>query len=252
MVAKIGRRCSTVVALTADHQAEPPIDPPHPAARPAVDVVDAALGQRAGAPDVIAVVGVPAVNDDVAAVHVGRQVVDRRAGDLAGGHHHPGGPRLGQLPDEVGHRCRPGRPLLLQRADGLRVHVEDHAGVAVAHEAANDARTHPAEPDHAQLHRLACRHRRLLCHSGYRALRPCPRWATRSVAGSRPRILTAARPIAIAGLGPHPARVALAGLACRRPCSSAPRCPLPRPSPDDPPPRCCGPRFPPGRSRTSS
>ena len=54
------------VGLAADHETVAPLDAPYAAACPAVDVVKASLGKLLRALDVVSVVGIPAVDDDVA------------------------------------------------------------------------------------------------------------------------------------------------------------------------------------------
>ena len=67
------------VVLAADHQAEAPLEAEHAAAGADVDVVHALGRQRLGPVDVVAVVGVAAVDDDVARAHALGQVA-RRSG----------------------------------------------------------------------------------------------------------------------------------------------------------------------------
>ena len=148
------------VGFASDHEAVAPVDSPHAAARPAVDVVDAPVGEVGGTADVISVVGVAAVDDDVSSLHVGGEVFDGLASDVPGWHHHPDCSRTRQLLDEVGHRAGPGGTILLQILDSLWDHVEDHAAVTIAHQAADDVGAHPPESNHPDLHRVIRCHRR--------------------------------------------------------------------------------------------
>ena len=91
------------VVLAADHEAEAALEAEHAAARADVDVVDALRAKRVGAVDVVAVVGVAAVDDDVALGEQRRELVERRLDDR-GGHHDPDGARLAELGDEVVER----------------------------------------------------------------------------------------------------------------------------------------------------
>ena len=70
-VAKIGSRCCTDVVLAADHLAVAALQAPDAAAGADVDVVDALGLQLRGAADVVEVVGVAAVDDDVAGLQGG-------------------------------------------------------------------------------------------------------------------------------------------------------------------------------------
>ena len=93
------------------------------------------------------------------------ELVDGPLGDLARGHHHPGGARRGQLGDEVVERVGAGRALAGERGDGVRVDVVDDALVPVAHQPADEVRAHPPESDHAELHAriLSARGRAIVC-----------------------------------------------------------------------------------------
>src|SRR5436305_6051334 len=80
--------------LATDHEAEAALPAPDSPAGPAVDMVNAQLAQLVGATDVVAVVGVPAVDDDIARLECAGHRADRALGDVAGGHHHPDCARL--------------------------------------------------------------------------------------------------------------------------------------------------------------
>ena len=136
---------------SADHQAVAALEAEHPAAGADVDVVEPELGELLPAADIVVVVGVAAVDDDVARLEQRGDLIDDLAGD-AGRDHHPDDAGRGQLADEVLHRLRPGRALAGQRRHRLGIDVEDHALVSVAHQAPDDVGAHPAEADHSQLH----------------------------------------------------------------------------------------------------
>jgi hypothetical protein len=86
--------------LASDHQAEAPLEPEHAAAGPDVDVVDALAGELLGPGDVVAVVGVTAVDDDVVLLEMLGQVGDDAPGG-GGGDHDPRGARPAELRREV-------------------------------------------------------------------------------------------------------------------------------------------------------
>ena len=147
--------------LAADHQAVAALEAPDAAARADVEVVDPFLAERGGARDVVAVVGVAAVDDHVAGLQPLAQVAHGLLGDLAGRDHHPDGPRLVKLLDELVERAGAGRTLRLELLDRPRVDVEDDALVTGGQEPADEVRAHPSEPDHPQLHSLPSRLARL-------------------------------------------------------------------------------------------
>ena len=97
----------------ADHQAVASLQAEDAAAGAAVDVEQPLLGHAGGPPDVVAVVGIAAVDDGVAFRQV-RHELGERVVDGGRGHHEPDGPGRRQLFDEVLQRRRSGR----QRAVG--------------------------------------------------------------------------------------------------------------------------------------
>ena len=104
-----------------------------------------------GAANIVDVIGIAAVDQDVAALEMGQQIGD----DIvhhAGRHHQPDRARLGEFLDEVRQR---------RGADGLLLHqlrhrvcrsVVHHALVAALQKAAHHVPAHPAEADHSKLH----------------------------------------------------------------------------------------------------
>ena len=87
-VAKIGSRRLHRGRLAADHHAIAALQPPDAAAGADVDVVDAVARQLLGSADVVDVVGIAAVDDDVAAFEMRREIGDRLV-DHGGRHHQP-------------------------------------------------------------------------------------------------------------------------------------------------------------------
>ena len=151
MLFSTGSRCCDDVVLAADHQAVAALEAVHAAAGADVDVVDALVLQLSGSVDVVAVVGVSAVDDDVAFLHQLGDLHDHLAGD-AGRHHDPGDPRLVQRLDEVLERGRADRALTGQLRHRVRARVERDGCVPVAHDAPDDVGAHAPEADHAELH----------------------------------------------------------------------------------------------------
>ena len=138
--------------LAADHQAVAAVLAGDAAAGADVDVVLVVLGKLVGPADIVAVVGVAAIDDDVAGLEERREPRQLVVDD-GGGHHHPDGARRGHLRDQVGERRGSRRAVLLRSRHGSTVHVVDHAFVALLQEAAHHACPHPPQPDHSQLHR---------------------------------------------------------------------------------------------------
>ena len=91
------------VGLAADHEAVAALEPPDAAARPAVDVVEAARREPLRALDVVAVVGVAAVDHDVAGREPRHELVERGVDDRRR-HHEPDDPRRRETSDEVVER----------------------------------------------------------------------------------------------------------------------------------------------------
>ena len=138
--------------LAADHQGVAHLEAPDPAAGAGIHVADALLRERLLAPDVVVEVRVAAVDDRVAGLQVLQELLDLGLGGIAGRDHDPDRARLRQLLDEL--RDGEGRlgalhrdlPRLLGRP------VVGHDLVAVAKQAANHVRAHPAEADEADAH----------------------------------------------------------------------------------------------------
>src|SRR5262249_40096632 len=134
----------------ADHQAVAALETPHAAAGSGVDGVDPAPGQRLPAPDVVDVVRVAAVDDRVTLGELGPELLERRV-DHAGRHHEPHGTGCLEAGDEVVEGGRPGRLLLGEGLDRLRVVVVHHALVAVLDEPAHHVGAPPTQTGHSQV-----------------------------------------------------------------------------------------------------
>ncbi len=127
-----------------------------------------ALGlERLGAPNVVDIVGVAAVNDDVARLEAARQIVHGLL-DHGGGNHHPRNPRLGEFGGKVVERGCAGRALGGQLRYRLGANVEDHALMPAAQQTPHHVGAHPAQSDHSYLHLSApCRDMRIAIANGY-------------------------------------------------------------------------------------
>ena len=140
--------------FAADHLAVAALGPGDAAARAHVEMVDSARLQRGGAADVIAVVGVAAVDDDVVGVEQRRERGQHLI-DEGRRNHQPDRTRSHQRGDQLLQRGRAGGALRRQPIDGGRLHVVDDAGVITAHQPAHHVGPHASESDHTDLHFLA-------------------------------------------------------------------------------------------------
>ena len=138
--------------VAADHQAVADLEPPDPARRPGVDVVDALVLERGVAADVVVEVGVAAVDDRVAGLEVLEQLLDLRLGRVARRDHDPDRARLLELGHQLGDREGADRALALDLLRLLGGPVVGDDLVPVAQQAANHVRAHPTESDEADAH----------------------------------------------------------------------------------------------------
>ncbi len=92
--------------LAADHHAVAALQAPDAAAGSDVHVVDSLCGKFLRPPDVVDVVGIAAVDEDVARLQKRDEIVDALVDDR-GRHHQPDHPGLCQLFDEVGKGAAP-------------------------------------------------------------------------------------------------------------------------------------------------
>ena len=137
--------------VAADHHAITALKPPDAAARADVDIMNALGCQVLGPANIVDVIGIAAVNENVAALEMGQQLGDNII-HYAGRHHQPDGARLGEFLDEVREQ---------RGADGLLLHQLRHcvcrsvaydALMAAPQEATHHIPAHPAKADHSELH----------------------------------------------------------------------------------------------------
>ena len=129
------------LVVAADHHAEAPLQPPYAAGDADVEVVQSLPGELAGAPEVVDVVRVAAVDDRVALLQMRREVGDDPVHD-GGRHHHPDRARLVELLDELLERA-------LSRVDAPVVGLEVVPALA---QAVGHARAHAPQPHHSEWH----------------------------------------------------------------------------------------------------
>ena len=107
-----------------------------------------------GAANVVDVVGIAAVNQDVATLEMGQQIGDGVV-YRAGRHHQPNGAWLCELLGELRQRSRADGLFLHQLRHRLCRPIEHDALMAALQQAAHHIPAHPAEADHSELHGLA-------------------------------------------------------------------------------------------------
>ena len=139
--------------LAADHLAEAALESQNTAAGARIDVVNPLRRERFGAPDVVDVIRIAAIDDDVVALEAARQVRDRLL-DHRRRHHHPRDPRQFELGGEIVERRRADDALLFRQfLDRVGADVEHHAFVTAVNQTPHHVRTHSAEANHSHLHR---------------------------------------------------------------------------------------------------
>src|SRR5665647_3237345 len=143
---------SDCLGLPADHEAEASFETEHAPAGADVDELDSALGKGVGPVDVVTVVAVAPVDDDVARLEPGRQVVDHCADD-GGGDHDPDRPWRVEARHQIAKITRTGDPVQCHElVDSGQVAVIDDAVVPIPHETPNQVGTHPSQTHHGDLH----------------------------------------------------------------------------------------------------
>src|SRR4051812_313819 len=147
-----GRQPPDRLYVAADHQTVAAVEAPHAAAGAGVDVEDAIFRQCAGAPHVVLVVGVAAVDDDVSPFHPLAQRLHHAFRRIARGHHHPSRPRRLEPRDKLVQGPGSRSTLGHQLGHRGRVQVIDDALVPATEQAADHVAAHASEADHADLH----------------------------------------------------------------------------------------------------
>jgi hypothetical protein len=137
--------------FTTNHHAVTSLQAPDPTACPHVDVVDSLRRELFGAPDVVHVVGVAAVDEDVIAFKMREEIGDSLVHDRRR-NHQPHGPRFRELLDEIRERGGPNRFLVDQLLHCFWRPVEDHTLMASREQPPYHVRTHPSKTNHSDLH----------------------------------------------------------------------------------------------------
>ncbi|MNC85033.1 hypothetical protein D3C83_06050 [compost metagenome] len=135
--------------LAADHQAIAAAGAPDAAARPDVHVVHAALAQHPRPADVVLVVGIAAVDHDVARLERGAEGGHRLFRRVARRHHHPDGAGRREASDEIVQGAGAGGAGAGDRLHGIRAAVPRDDVVSAVDQAARHVAAHAAETDQA-------------------------------------------------------------------------------------------------------
>jgi hypothetical protein len=139
------------VARAADHLAIAALQAPDASAGADVDILDSLRLELLGAADIVDVVGIAAIDQDIAPLQLRGERLDGGI-DSCRRNHHPDGPRRGQFFDHVIQRgCA------LGSFAGQSIHIflmviRDDALVLGSQEATGHIRAHSPESDHSELH----------------------------------------------------------------------------------------------------
>ncbi len=111
--------------------------------------------QGARPPDVVAIIGIAAVDDDVVRLKPRRELHDGVVRRIARREHHPDRPRPSQdirdLRERLGRFCA----VLRELGYGRGIPVINDALVAIPHQPARDVGAHPSKPDNPDFHPAA-------------------------------------------------------------------------------------------------
>ena len=151
-LAKIGSSCLNHVVLAADHHAVAALQSPDAAARADVDIVDSLRAQFLRAPDVVDVVGIAAVDEDVAWFKQ-RQIARRWSRPRPPPEPSARPPAAwSSFFTKSASEVAPLAFSLTSSLHRLRRPVEDHALMAALQQPPHHVRAHPAKTDHSELH----------------------------------------------------------------------------------------------------
>ena len=97
-------------------------------------------------------IGIAAVDDRVAGLHVLRQFLHRLLGGTARRHHDPRRARRLQFADQIFQRRRTAGAFAGELLHRIRAQIRDDELMSAAHQAARHVRAHAAQTHHSQLH----------------------------------------------------------------------------------------------------
>ena len=135
--------------FAADHQTVADLEPPDAAAGAGVDEVQALWFEFFGAPDRILVIGIAAVDDDVAFGEDWQQLLDGLIDGVARRYHQPDGARRTQLIGEIRQGTGPQGAPVDDPLDRLAAAVIGNHPMAAQHQPLGHIGSHAAKPDHS-------------------------------------------------------------------------------------------------------
>src|SRR5207245_4378395 len=135
-----------------DHQRIAPLETPYAATGAAVDVVDVLGFEGLGAPDIVFVKGIAAIDDGIAGSEQLSQLFDGFLGYFTGWQHDPCGSRSIQKSGQVLEIGCASHALSSDGIDRGCVLVEDNAVMAISGEATDDVTAHTYKANDPKLH----------------------------------------------------------------------------------------------------
>src|SRR5207302_3434882 len=135
----------------SDHLAITPFQAPDAAACAHIDIVDSALPELFGTPDIVNVVGISAIDQNVASLQFGNELFDRGI-HARRRYHHPDRPRRRHFLDKLFERGCSFSSLIGHLLNVLGMSVEDDALMLGPQQAQAHIAPHAPEADHSDLH----------------------------------------------------------------------------------------------------
>src|SRR6266542_1738008 len=137
--------------LAANHHAVTSLQSPDATTRSHVHVVDSRRREFLGAPDIVYVIGIAAVDQNVLCLKMGQKIRDSLVHDRRG-NHQPDRPRFCELLYEVAQRGGANGLIFRQLRDRLRRSIEHHALMASIEKPPRHVRAHSSKTNHSDLH----------------------------------------------------------------------------------------------------
>ena len=132
----------------ANHQTVTSLQPPNTAAGANIDILDSLRRELLSTPDVINVIGIAAVDQNVAGFEIGRNAGNGFVHDRCG-NHQPDGARFGELAYQVLERRGTHGTMLHQLLNSLRGPVEHDAGMTVIQQTLHHVGAHSPQTYHS-------------------------------------------------------------------------------------------------------